>query len=287
MASSDAVVDNDTDYNPAIAPSALLLKMLIAMSPSLIASKAVSMALLFPGNLLLLLALSCIFLWRGYRRTGTGIILVSMLCIIVLSMPVVSYKLLSELEDVPVLTPAALDQGAARDAQAIVVLAGGVLYRQPEFGGINTTAESSLLRIRYGAYLHKHTGLPILVSGGVPVNGESSGQTMANDLHTFFATPVQWVEGRSENTAENAQYSWDMLKPQGIQTILLVTSASHMRRAIASYQRVGFTVIPAPTVFQPAPLDNLLQYLPKLDGLNQSNTVLHEWIGALWYRIAE
>lgn len=257
------------------------------MSPSLIASKAVSLALLFPGNLLLLMALSCIVVWCGYRRTGVGIMLVSMVFIFVLSMPVVSHKMLSVLEDVPVLTPAALDQGAARDAQAIVVLAGGILYDQPEFGGINTTASSSLIRIRYGSYLHKQTGLPILVSGGVPVNGESSGQTMANDLQTFFATPVKWVEGRSENTAENAQYSWDMLNPQGIHTILLVSSASHMRRAIASYRRVGFTVIPAPTGFESPPLDDVLQYLPKLEGMNEANTVLHEWIGALWYRIAE
>ncbi len=257
------------------------------MSPSLIASKAISMALLFPGNLLLLLVLSCLLIWRGYRRTGIGIILASVVVVFVISMPAVSHKMLSALEDVPALTPAALDRGAARDAQAIVVLAGGILYNQPEFGGANTTAESSLLRIRYGAYLHKRTGLPILVSGGVPVDGESSGQTMANDLQEFFDTPVQWVEGRSENTAENAQYSWDMLNPEGIHTILLVSSASHMKRAIASYRRVGFTVIPAPTAFQPPPLDNLLQYLPKMDGMTEANTVLHEWIGALWYRIAD
>src|SRR5690606_22454080 len=165
----------------------------------------------------------------------------------------------------------------------IVVLAGGILRGQPEYGGINTTDDSSLLRIRYGAYLHRRTGLPILVSGGVPINGESSGQTMANDLNEFFDTPVRWVEGKSENTAENAQFSWDMLHAEGIHTIVLVTSASHMRRSVSSYKRVGFTVIPAPTGYHGPPLDNMLKYLPKLDALHESNTALHEWLGMLWY----
>ena len=56
------------------------------------------------------------------------------------------------------------------------------------------------------------------------------------------------LEGDSRNTRENAVFS-RMLAAE-TQRILLVTSASHMRRAQGSFEAVGFTVIPAATDFE-------------------------------------
>ena len=253
------------------------------MSPALIASKALSMFLLFPGNLLLVLAVAWLLLRGRHRRWGLALLMVSVVATYILSMPAVSYRLAHSVDYFPALTPQAVEQGATKNAQAIVVLSGGFLYHQPEFGGANVSVDSSLERIRYGAYLHKMTQLPILVSGGVPVDGETAGQTMARDLVQSFGVPVQWVEGRSENTAQNARFSWEILQAEGITHIVLVTTASHMRRALESFEKAGFTVVPAATSYVSPPLDNVLQYLPKLDALGQSNTALHEWLGRLWY----
>lgn len=51
-------------------------------------------------------------------------------------------------------------------------------------------------------------------------------------------------ENCSLTTEENAQFSAHMLKPKGIQDILLVTDPHHMWRSLLTFQSFGFKVIP-------------------------------------------
>jgi len=55
------------------------------------------------------------------------------------------------------------------------------------------------------------------------------------------------LENDSENTAENAFYSAEILREKNIKTIILVTSAMHMPRSVALFEAQGLNVIPAPT----------------------------------------
>jgi uncharacterized SAM-binding protein YcdF (DUF218 family) len=55
------------------------------------------------------------------------------------------------------------------------------------------------------------------------------------------------LEGRSLNTAQNAAFTRALVMPQPGQRWLLVTSASHMPRAVGAFRRAGFSVIPYPT----------------------------------------
>lgn len=54
------------------------------------------------------------------------------------------------------------------------------------------------------------------------------------------------IDNRSRNTFENAQYSSVLAQPRSAQRWLLVTSASHMPRAVGAFRQVGFSVIPWP-----------------------------------------
>jgi uncharacterized SAM-binding protein YcdF (DUF218 family) len=54
-------------------------------------------------------------------------------------------------------------------------------------------------------------------------------------------------ESRGRTTEEEAAYSWNVLAPMGARRILLVTTALHMLRAKAVFERVGFHVYPVPT----------------------------------------
>ena len=51
-------------------------------------------------------------------------------------------------------------------------------------------------------------------------------------------------ENCSQTTEENAQFTSILLQPKGIQRILLITDPAHMLRALLTFQRMGFTVIP-------------------------------------------
>lgn len=235
--------------------------------------------LLPPLNLLLLAALG---LWLRHRRPVIARVLLSAAFALLwlLSTPFVSDGLLHALEG----PPQALDTKRNK-ADAIVVLGGGTYFRAPEFGG-NTAGASTLVRLRYGAKLHRETGLPLLVTGGKPRgNDEPEAAQMKRVLEQEFNVPVRWAEDASNTTFENALLSRELLKQAGIQRIYLVTHAWHMPRAARVFSQAGFEVIPAPTAFTTRYRTDLLTFLPDADALRNSSIFTHELIGMVWYRI--
>lgn len=97
-------------------------------------------------------------------RLGRALAWLGVGSLFLLSLPVVSHALLRSLE------PPALDLRRPGEAQAIVILGGGVRRNAAEFGG-DTLARLTLERVRYGALVARATRLPVLVSGG-SVSGE-------------------------------------------------------------------------------------------------------------------
>lgn len=59
-------------------------------------------------------------------------------------------------------------------------------------------------------------------------------------------------EEKSRNTAENATFAKEVLKPKPGDRWLLVTSAFHMPRAVGSFRKAGFDVIPIRWIFAPS-----------------------------------
>jgi uncharacterized SAM-binding protein YcdF (DUF218 family) len=177
----------------------------------------------------------------------------------------------------------------ASEAQAIVVLAAGRLRHAPEYGGKNIPDYIALARLRYAARLHHESALPVLVSGGNrALDGDraSKASDMARVLQEDFLTPVRWIEGESENTAENATYSAAILKRHGVRKILLVTDAMHMPRAQMVFEWSGLEVLAAPTMFfkYDQPSSALSSLVPSAEGLRRSYYATYEWIGLAWYR---
>jgi len=92
------------------------------------------------------------------------------------------------------------------------------------------------------------------------------------------------LETASTTTRENMRGVANIMQDNGWQgRLALVTSASHMPRAVANAQRAGLTVDAYPTDWQAhAILDRPLPWLPNTDALNASNRALKEWIALLW-----
>lgn len=109
---------------------------------------------------------------------------------------------------------------------------------------------------------------------------------MRISLSRDFGVPTRWVEGKSENTRQNADYSAEILLPQGVRRIALVTHAFHMPRSVPAFEAAGFEVVPAPTAFLGSRRDvMLLDFIPRYDVMRTSGFALHELIGMLWYRL--
>lgn len=218
---------------------------------------------------------------RRWRRTGRTISILSLAVLVVLSLPYVAAWMMQPLEMYPALDPDRLPQGP----QAIVILSGDTQSEAPEYG-FDIPGPLTLERVRYGAFLHKKTQLPILVSGGRFVLFQKSlaGQ-MHDTLTKEFNVPVRWIEQRSLDTHENAVLSAEILQAEGIKSVFLVTHAWHMRRSMAAFRATGIEAIPAPTRFIRAPTGILEDFIPDASSLRASYFALHEYVGLLYYYV--
>jgi uncharacterized SAM-binding protein YcdF (DUF218 family) len=233
-----------------------------------------------PLGLFILIALGWLIGWR-WRRLGGVIAAVSFVALVVLSLPVTAGWLMAPLQIYPALDPGNLPN----EAEAIVILSADTQPLAPEYG-VDIVGSATLERVRYGAYLHHGTGKPVLVSGGqvLPRTTPIAIQ-MQETLIKEFNVPVRWTEARSMTTHENAAFSGELLKRDGVSRVLLVTHAWHMRRAMAAFRAEGLEPIAAPTRFIRRPLPLALDFVPNASSLRASYYAIHEWLGLLWYYV--
>jgi uncharacterized SAM-binding protein YcdF (DUF218 family) len=217
----------------------------------------------------LLLAIIGALLLRRRPRAGRVLLATGLGSLWLLSLPVVADVLTRTAQHYP-----ALDLNLPLQAQAIVILGGGGQRTYaPEYGG---PAPDPLLleRLTYGAYVAHHTGLPILVTG----NGIEA-RAMRDSLVRNFAIEPRWIEDRAYDTFDNARNSAQMLRTDGVQRIVLVTSADHLWRAAHEFTAAGMEVTPAPAgVWSERDL-GVQRYLPDAQALLRSYSATYELLG--------
>lgn len=96
------------------------------------------------------------------------------------------------------------------------------------------------------------------------------------------------LESGSRTTRENAINTRPLLQARGINRILLVTSAQHMPRALATFRKLGIDAIAAPTDFEASRPTGywLLRWMPSAAALERSSRALKEYIGIWVYRMS-
>jgi uncharacterized SAM-binding protein YcdF (DUF218 family) len=242
-------------------------------------------ALLLPPFTQLILLLSAWLLRKRMVRLAPILYLLAIMSLWILGTPLASTMLALSLEQDPALKSTQL---AYVQADAIVVLSSWQNETAPEFGE-PVSGEEQLSRVRYGAFLHHRTGLPVLLSGG-SVRGDerrSLAETMAFDLSDGFGINAKWLENKSRTTAENANYSYSILEEESKKSIVLVTHSMHMMRAKWSFEHAGFKVLAAPTGFIGMKPLTVLSFLPNAQSLQRSSQALHEWLGYWTYLMFE
>lgn len=129
----------------------------------------------------------------------------------------------------------------------------------------------------------------LIFTGGA--GGLFKGQDAALPIRDFFVDegiePGRIVlERASRNTFENAVLTRDLVKPNAVDRWILVTSAYHMPRAVATFRKSGFTIIPYPVDFRTQGLKDLALTFSRIgEGLERSDLAAKEWAGLIAYRV--
>lgn len=169
-----------------------------------------------------------------------------------------------------------------------IVILGGALdlentsdLRQP---ALNSAAERMTAAV---VLSRRYPQAKLLFSGGSGLLREqryNESQVAQALFESLGVDPARFVyEDRSRNTWENAVYSARLAKPQPGETWLLVTSATHMPRAVGCFRKAGWTVVPYPVDY--ISNDNHFFGLNTAEQLANFTAVAREWVGLLAYHL--
>jgi len=183
--------------------------------------------------------------------------------------------------------------GELPSADVIVVLGGATGAKLPPRRSAELVDASD--RLLQAARLYRAGKAPLVLASGGHAPGAGPLPAEAPEMAELL---VEWgvsreaieVETRSFSTRTNALESAAILKRRGARSILLVTSAAHMRRAAASFRAAlgtGVLVTPAPADVQAVlPVGSpLLAVLPDAASLHATSMALREWEARFWYRV--
>ena len=248
---------------------------------------------LYPLGLALLLQIAGVLGSR--RRWGPWVSLSGILLLWLASTPLVSRQLIWGLEEQAVrLTPAELPR-----ADAVLVLGGGLVPALPPRRQVEVTEAGD--RLLTGVQLMR-SGLAewLLVSGGrVTFTSDdpapSEARSAARLAVTLGVQPDRIVLSETaRNTAEEAMALGPMAADRGWTSVLLVTSATHLPRSVATFRRLSeVTIIPVACDFQlPSRrsfgrttwASGLMNLLPNAHALRSSTMAIKERVGMVAYR---
>lgn len=173
-------------------------------------------------------------------------------------------------------------------ADAIVVLGGAV----SDLGVGAPEWTEAVDRFEQGVALHRTGKAPRLIFGGGALSWvgkhytEGDAMTAAAINHGVPAEAIRVVRDVG-NTAGEAAGVATLARAEGLQRIILVTSAFHMPRAALLFRRHGLEVVPFPVDYQfvkRRPV-TLLSFLPQGTALLNSEAAFKEFYGLLYYRL--
>jgi uncharacterized SAM-binding protein YcdF (DUF218 family) len=237
--------------------------------------------LLLPPASLLLLMLAGFILLRRHRNAGRVLIAAGIVLLYALSLNPVADRLIKPLE----ASYLPLSEDLVK-ADAIVVLGGGARDLSWVPAGPEPS-EGSLERLVGAVQLARKHHLPLVMSGGTgdPKPGTVLEANAMANVAIRLGIPAKdiVIENRSRNTWENAEAVQKLLPGK---TVVLVTSAFHMRRSLAMFKKQGFSVLPAPVGYRSLTRHgSFTDYLPQASALATSSMAIAEHFSLAWYRM--
>jgi uncharacterized SAM-binding protein YcdF (DUF218 family) len=240
--------------------------------------------ILTPSNLLMVVGLlGLMLIVLRWRKSGVYLLTLTILGVALAGWSPLGPALLMTLED---RFP---KQEAPSTITGIVMLGGAVEIHITQARGSEAWNDQAE-RITAVAELANHfPAARIILSGGSGHPNAISESSIARQAVADMGIPEERMEleTRSRNTCENASESAKTAQFKAGEVWLLVTSASHMPRAIACFRAANFPVSPFPVDYHTRGSEDLSRMQESIvEGLAQVDLAAHEWVGLITYRLA-
>lgn len=238
-----------------------------------------------PGNLFVLglwgAAAGAISPWPRLRKLARGVLGVLLAAMLAIAVLPVGDWLISPLErrfPPPRELPDQVD--------GVIVLGGMINLEISAAHGRPELDQAADRLTAFVALARKYPEAKLVFTGGSGSLADSEhreadfAQDALRDLGVELARVL--FERDSRNTHENALFTYARVAPGPEEFWLLITSASHMPRAVGVFRRVGWQVTPYPVDYYTDGGSLRFDFQWGLEGFS---TALREWIGLTAYRL--
>ena len=220
--------------------------------------------------------------WSRAARFGKVLAGFGLVLLLVLGFSPLGHALLLPLEE-------RFPRGALpQDVTGIIILGGFEDGRVSRARGALTVNESAERLTEALVLAHQLPNMKVVFTGGttdILQRGHSGAPMVGAFLEAAGIHPQRIVlEGRSLTTYQNATFTRARVTPKPGERWLLVTSAWHMPRAIGTFRKAGFDVVPWPVDYRTRGAAELVKPFGSVtEGLRRTDMATREWLGLLAY----
>ncbi|MCK9491916.1 MAG: YdcF family protein [Sulfurimonas sp.] len=229
------------------------------------------------GLVLIILMLGLYFLFTKKEKLSRSLISLGVFLLFLFAYPPFSNMLVSALEDRYVKY-----DYSHGEIKYIHVLGSG--HVSDETQPISSLlGDSGVKRVLEGILLHKNIENSKLIFTGYANKEEFSNASVNAKLAISLGVKEKNIilGEEAKDTNEEAHFAKSITQSEAF---ILVTSATHMQRAIYLFNKVGLHPKPAPTDFHRDKNTSFFE-LPSIYAFKNSQMAMHEYIGILWSKL--
>lgn len=242
---------------------------------------------LFPVPLTLICLLLGIYLilFSKKQKTAKTFIIIGIILLVVSSFKFTAESMLRPIESkYPVFSSEAILNNRIKP-EFIVVLGGGHVSNN-ELPLLSQISGASLVRLIEGIRLQREIrGSKLLLSGGKVFDTVSDAEIMSEIAKGIGVKEEDIIiEYVSRDTNEQAKLIKSIV---GDKMFVLVTSASHMPRSMALFEKAGMNPIPASIGHLVVKSDKISPglFFPSSGNLEKTETAVYESLGLIWAKL--
>ena len=177
---------------------------------------------------------------------------------------------------------------AVEGATAVVVLEGGSGTYSEQGRAIELISGTSALRVLEAARIYHMLSDPLVITtGGItaPDRQTKPGATLLKNVLTPLGVPASRIipETKSLSTREHALFVAPILREHGVERFVLVTSPTHIGRAVRTFEALGLQPVPSTSKIKIDTWRSRGRWLPRGENLRVSHEAIYGYFGLAYY----